>query len=122
MQQVRTLRLVLNSFLAFALERKVWDSPEATVGSSVGLLSIVVSQVSGGPRRKTRFGAQPVGRSVEHTHLPVSMALEWRGLRHPRTIGDSAIRDVHNRGIMQKFEILGELPNGTWRLTVNTCY
>lgn len=38
--------------LAFALEQKVWDSPEATVGLLIGLFSIVVSQVSGGPRRK----------------------------------------------------------------------
>lgn len=93
-------------FLVFALEHKVWDSPEATVGSLVGFFSIVVSQMSGGPRRKRQFGERPVGRSVEHTHLSVSTAFEWRGLRHPRTIGNSAIRDVHNRGIMQKFEIL----------------
>ena len=80
----------LAPFLAFALEQKVWDSPEATVGLLIG------SQVSGGPRSKRRFRAWPVGRPVEHTHLSVSTAFGWHGLWYHRTVVDSGFRDVHN--------------------------
>lgn len=43
----------------------------------------------------------PVGRSVEHAHLSVSTAFEWRGLRYPRT-GETVASKMSVTGIMQK--------------------